>query len=83
LFLAGPAGHAPLQADWALGTGQATGAGGQCTNAIEEGIGAVGPARIYTGTGSGSLKRAEGGDGAAYVMAGWAGRMASTCIVRS
>jgi len=34
LFLAEPVGHAPLQADWALGTGQAigahTGAGGQC-----------------------------------------------------
>jgi len=57
--VAAPAGHVPLQADWALGTGQAigihTGAGGQCTFAIEAGVGADGPVRIKTGTGSGVL----------------------------
>jgi len=41
--LARPAGHAPLKVDWALGTGQAigarTGAGKQCANAIEAGVG--------------------------------------------
>jgi len=43
-FLAGPADHAPLHGDWALGTGQDvgahTGAGGECTDATEAGIGA-------------------------------------------
>jgi len=38
LFLAGPPGHAPLHADWALGSGLAIGAqtnaGGQCADAI-------------------------------------------------
>jgi len=36
--VAGLAGHAPLQADWALGTGH-TGAGGQCKDAVYTGIG--------------------------------------------
>jgi len=46
-----PAGHAPLQADWAKGTGQAigahTGASEQCSDAIEARIGADWPARIH------------------------------------
>jgi len=38
------AGHVPLHADWPLGTGQDvgahTGAGGECADAIEAGVGA-------------------------------------------
>jgi len=69
-LLLGPASHAPLQADWALGTGQAigahTGADGQCADAVEAAVGADGATRIHTGTGSGGLWRAKGGVGAAY-----------------
>jgi len=54
------------------------GAGGQCADAVEAGVGADGPACIlHTGTGSEGLERAIGGDGAAYIMPDWAGRMAS------
>jgi len=58
-FHTGPAGDALLQADWALGSRQAmgihTGAGGQCTDAIEAGISADRPECIHTGTVSGGL----------------------------
>jgi len=52
----------------AMGTKQAigthTGAGTQCADAIETGVGADGPARIlHTGTGSGGLGRAKSGTG--------------------
>jgi len=45
--------------------GAHTGAGGQCPDAIETGVGADGPARIvHTGTGSGrGLRRAKRGTG--------------------
>jgi len=39
-----------------------------CADAVEADVGADGPARIHTGTGSGGLRRAKGGDGAAYVF---------------
>jgi len=59
--------HAPMQADWTFGTGQAIGAhtdaGGQCAYATEAGVGADGPARIHMGTGSADLGRAKGGTG--------------------
>jgi len=68
----------PLQADWVLGTVQPinihTGAGRQCADAIEAGVGADGPALIHTGKGSMGLWKRKGGDGAAYIMPGWAGR---------
>jgi len=72
-----------------LGTVQAirvfgahTGADKQCTDAMEAGVGANGPARIHMGSESRHLGRAKGGDGAAYVMPDWAGRMASvTCTI--
>jgi len=78
-FFPGPVSHAPLQADWALGTGRAigahTGAVEQCAAAIEEGVCSDGPARVlHTCTGSRSLGRAIGGDEAAYVMPDWAGK---------
>jgi len=77
-FLARPAGHAPLEADLALDTWtQHTGAKGQCADAVEVGVAADGPARIHTGTESESVGRANGGDRAAYVMPGWAGRTAN------
>jgi len=44
---------------------------------VQAGVGADGPTRIHTGTGSGGLERAKDGDGAVYVMPGRAGRMAS------
>jgi len=44
---------------------------------IEASVGADRPARIHTGTASGDLGQAKGGDGAAYVIPDWAGRMAS------
>jgi len=68
-----------------LGTGPAigvhTGTGGRCADAIEAGVGDDGPARTLTGTESGGLGLAKGGDWAAYVMPGWAGRNASYCII--
>jgi len=80
-FSPAPAGHAPLQADWALGTEQAidahTGAGGECEDAIEADVGAGVLARIHTDTGSGGLGRKKSGDGAAYVMPGRASRTAN------
>jgi len=54
-----------------------TGAGGQCADAIEAGVGADGPARIHTGTASGGLGREKGWDRAAHVLPGWTGRTAS------
>jgi len=50
--------------------GAHTGAGEQCTDAVEAGVGAERPAHIHTGTGSGGLVWAKGGDGAAYIMPG-------------
>jgi len=50
-----------------------TGAGGQCTDAIEEGIVADEPACVHMGTGSGSLRGAKGKNGDAYVMPCWVG----------
>jgi len=68
----------PLQADWVLGTGQPinihTGAGRQCADATEAGVGADGPALIHTGKGSMGLWKRKGRDEAAYVMPDWAGR---------
>jgi len=53
-------GHTPLQADKALGTGQAI----RCTDAIDTGVGADWPTHIlHTGLGWG-----KGGDKTAYVM---------------
>jgi len=67
---------------WRLGSRQAirrTHRRIQCTDARKAGVGADGQAGIlHTGTESGGLGRAKGGDGAAYVMPDWAGRMAST-----
>jgi len=40
-------------------------------------VGADRPARIQTGSESGGLGRTKDEDGAAYVMPGWAGRIAS------
>jgi len=40
-------------------------------------VGANGLTIIHTGTGSGGPGWAKGGDGAAYVMPDWTGRMAS------
>jgi len=57
--------------------GEHTGAGGQCTDAIEAGVGIDGPAYIHTGTGSGGLGWAKSAGGATYVMPGCAGRTAS------
>jgi len=79
---AGPADHAPLQADWALSTGWAiiahTVAGGQCTDAVEAGIGADRLAcTLHTGMGSGGLGWVKGGDWATYRMPDWVGRMSS------
>jgi len=73
--MGGTAGHAPLDTGQAMGSH--TGAGGQCADAVEACVGDDRPAHMHTGAGSGVLGRANGGDGAAYVMPGWAGRMAS------
>jgi len=62
-----------------LGTGQAIGAH-TGTDAIEAGVGADGPARIHTDTGSGGIGWAKGGDRAACVMPGWAGITASILL---
>jgi len=92
LFPARQACHAPLEAAWALGIGQAKGAhtdaGGQCAEAIEAGlslgnVGADGTVRAHTGTRSGGLERTKGGDGAAYIMPVWAGRTASNYYTSS
>jgi len=82
-FLAGLAGHAAMDADWAFGTRQAigahTGAGGQYVDAIEACVSAYRPARILHmhWYGKRGPWAGEKRDGAAYVMLDWAGRMAS------
>jgi len=67
-FLAAPAGHAPLQANRALGTGQAigthTGTGRQYADAIKASIGADRLARIlHMGMGSRAFWQAKSGTG--------------------
>jgi len=75
IILAGPAGHAPRQADWKLRWAYYT--GGQCADAIERGIGVDWPIRIlHTGTGSGGLQQAKAERGCLYVMPDWASRIA-------
>jgi len=65
----GTTGHAPWKAGWALRwvldrLGAHTDTIGQCTDAIETGAGADGPAHIlHMGTGSGGLGRAKSGTG--------------------
>jgi len=52
---------APLQADRAMGTGQATDTGGQCANAIKAGVAADGPAHMHTVREAGALSRQKAG----------------------
>jgi len=68
----GPAGHAPLQAELALGTGQAIGAH---TGA---GVGADGPACIQRREREASLGATKSGCEAAYTMPDWTGRTAKS-----
>jgi len=64
---------------WTLNTGHVIGAhargGRQCTDAVDTGIAADGPARIHTVTRSRGFGQAKGWDGAVCVMLSWAGRM--------
>jgi len=70
-YLTAPAGQVPRE--WA----QVYHCGGGAAALGLRGVGADGPTIIHTGTGNGGPGWAKGGDGAAYIMPDWAGRMGS------